>query len=80
MLSNIISSTTKPKNQQQTTLLEQFEKNGKIGMVVEDNSIDMMFVDGVEDYLACTGSYLVEPMLVLTFNDSPLVGTTTNLL
>ena len=75
----MISATKKPKNQQQTTLLEQFEKNGKIGMAVEDGNADMMFVDGVEDHLATTGSYPAGPASVVTLSSSPVVGTTANL-
>lgn len=76
---NMISATKKPKNQQQTSILDQFEKNGKVGMAVEDNSADMMFVDGVEDHLASTGSYPAGPASAVTLSNSPGVGTTANL-
>jgi hypothetical protein len=76
---NMISATKKAKNQQQTTLLEQFEKNGKVGMAMEDSHGDMMFMDGVEDHLASTGSYPAGPASAVTLSSSPVVGTTANL-
>lgn len=76
---NMISATKKPKNQQQTSLLDQFEKNGKAGMVVDESNTDMMFVDGVEDHLANTGSYPAGPASAVTLSNSPVVGTTANL-
>lgn len=77
---SMISATKKPKNQQQTTLLEQFgEKNGKVGMAVEDSHGDMMFMEGVEDHLASTGSYPAGPASAVTLSSSPVVGMTANL-
>jgi hypothetical protein len=76
---SMITATKKPKNQQQTTLLEQFEKNGKAGMVADENSADVMFMDGVEDHLASTGSYPAGPASAVILSNSPVVGTTANL-
>jgi len=73
---NMISATKKPKNQ--TSILE-FEKNGKGGMVVEENSSDVMFMEGVEDHLASTGSYPAGPASAVTLSNSPGIGTTANL-
>lgn len=72
----MISATKKPKSQ---SILEQFEKNGKVGMVVDENNADVMFMDGVEDHLASTGSYPAGPASAVTLSSSPGVGTTANL-
>lgn len=71
---NIISATKKPTNQEQTSIFD-FEKNGKVGMAVEDSSADMMFMDGVEDHPS-TGS---RPVSGMSLSSSPGVGTTANL-
>ena len=76
---SMISATKKSKNQQQTSILDQFEKNGKTGMVVDENHADVMFMDGVEDHLASTGSYPAGPASAVTLSNSPVVGTTANL-
>lgn len=76
---NMISATKKPKNQQQTSILDQFDKNGKVGMAVEENTPDMMYVDGVEDHLASTVSYPAGSVSAVTLSNNPGVGTTANL-
>ncbi|XP_024391521.1 cullin-4 [Physcomitrium patens] len=71
---NMISATKKPKNQQQTSIPDGFEKNGKLGMAVEVTNSDMMLMNGVEDHLASAG-----PASAMTVSSSPGIGTTANL-
>lgn len=48
-------------------------------MVVDENNVDVMFMDGVEDYLVFIGLYFVGLVLVVILSSSFGVGIIVNL-